>query len=171
MYANDTTIFFTNTSLDALFRVANAELIKIAAWFYDDKLCINLNKTNFLVFNSNDYNLCNPHQLVLNHVVLEHKEFTKFLGVLIDANLNRKAHILNFSNRLTHNIALLKVAATCLPKSFLRTLYKAFFHSPNVCYTILVFYKFYCPSTCAHITKQAIRILASAHQFSNTKPY
>ena len=108
MYANDTTVFFTNTSLDALFRVTNAEVIKIAAWFYDNKLCINLNKTNFLVFNSNDYNFCNPHQLVLNHVVLEHKDFTKFLGVLIDANLNRKAHIHNLSNRLTHNIALLK---------------------------------------------------------------
>ena len=31
MYADDITIFFTHTALDALFRVANAELIKIAA--------------------------------------------------------------------------------------------------------------------------------------------
>ena len=103
------TSFFTHTSLDALFQIANAELIKIAAWFYDNKLCINLNKTNFLVFNSNDYNLCNVHQLMLNIVALECKDSTKFLGVLIDANLNCKAHILNLSNRLAPMLLYLKL--------------------------------------------------------------
>ena len=52
MYADNTIIFFAYTSLDVLFQIANAKLIKIAAWFYDSKLCINLNKTNFLVFKS-----------------------------------------------------------------------------------------------------------------------
>ena len=36
MIANDTTISFTYTSLDALFKIANAELIKIAVCFYEN---------------------------------------------------------------------------------------------------------------------------------------
>ena len=77
-------------------------------------------------------------------MVFERKESTNFLGIFSDNNLNRKDHILHLSNRLALNIALLKVAATYLPKSLLQTLYKIFFHSRL---TYATQYWFYASST------------------------
>ncbi len=109
--------------------------------------------------------------LELNGTLLEHKKSNKFLNVLINANLNWKAYNLCLSNKLAHEIAILKVASTCLPTSHLRMLYMAFFNS-HISYAIQFW-----PSASATIIQplftllnQAIRIIASAPYFAHTEP-
>ena len=45
MYADDTTPFLSDASLVNLFFKANAELLKVSAWFLDNRLSINITKT------------------------------------------------------------------------------------------------------------------------------
>src|SRR6218665_562 len=52
LFADDTNVFFSHTSLDKLFDVMNIELIKVAEWFNANKLSLNLEKTNFILFSS-----------------------------------------------------------------------------------------------------------------------
>ena len=47
LFADDTNVFFSHTSLDKLIDVMNIELIKVAEWFNANKLSLNLEKTNF----------------------------------------------------------------------------------------------------------------------------
>ena len=50
MFADDTNIFFTDITLTGLENKANEELNKISIWFKLNKLSLNINKTNFILF-------------------------------------------------------------------------------------------------------------------------
>jgi hypothetical protein len=126
MYADDTTLLISDKSLNNLFRVANSELTAITNWFHDNKLCINFTKTNYMVFTNS---VVNNLSLNLNNINIESKPFVKFLGIILDNKLNWKDHINCLILKLSHDVAMLKVASHCLPKSCLLTLYFSFFHS------------------------------------------
>lgn len=50
LFADDTSILFKNNDLNAYNRILNNELSVIADWFCANKLSLNVNKTNFIVF-------------------------------------------------------------------------------------------------------------------------
>jgi len=52
LFADDTNIFFSHGSLDILYQKVNAELALIANWFRANKLSLNLDKTNYILFRS-----------------------------------------------------------------------------------------------------------------------
>ena len=49
-YAEDTSVLLLIDNLDTLFNHINQELILVTVWFYDNRLSINLAKTNYLLF-------------------------------------------------------------------------------------------------------------------------
>ena len=51
----------------------------------------------------------------------------QFLGIIIDQHLSLQDHIAQLAIKLSHDIALLLLAACCLPKSVLSTINNAFF--------------------------------------------
>jgi len=50
MFADDTNIFFSSADLDELSNQVNHELAKFSYWFKDNKLSLNIKKTNFMIF-------------------------------------------------------------------------------------------------------------------------
>ena len=52
LYADDTNIFFSHSSLDTLLMLVNNELLKISKWFKLNKLSLNIKKTNYIRFRS-----------------------------------------------------------------------------------------------------------------------
>ena len=50
MFADDTTLFHSNKNINALFETVNRELIDISLWFHVNKLSLNANKTNYVLF-------------------------------------------------------------------------------------------------------------------------
>ena len=85
IYADDTTLLTTYHSLDDLFEKTNSVFWGISSWFYDNRLAIILLKTNYILFHVKQSMLVKE---LLNNVSLERKEYTKFLGIVIDANSN-----------------------------------------------------------------------------------
>ena len=70
----------------------NNELEKLDIWFRVNKLSLNVNKTNFIMF-TNKKQLRPTVYIVLNGKNIEQVSHTKFLGVIIDENLTWREQI------------------------------------------------------------------------------
>ena len=74
----------------------NEELASINQWFTSNKLSLNAKETKYFFFHKpskkDDIPLMLPKLTISNHVI-ERQEFIKFLGVLLDENLNWKEHL------------------------------------------------------------------------------
>ena len=93
LFADDTTLLFGHKNLKVLEQVVNSELSKVSEWLVVNKLSLNIKKSNYVIF-------C-PSQKKFNKEIsikmydnsangfcsLEHKDFVKFLGIVIDCNL------------------------------------------------------------------------------------
>jgi hypothetical protein len=128
IYADDTTLLLSDRSLTNLYAVANTALVSVANWFIDNRLNINIAKTNYLLF-TNSVTGATVHNLMLNNYFIERKTYVKFLGLVLDDKLNWHEHVNGLCTKLSHDIAMLKVAKYCFTKSCLNTLYYAFFYS------------------------------------------
>ena len=50
MFADDTNLFVSSLSLETLSIIANTVLAMLAKWFRQNKLSLNVNKTNYILF-------------------------------------------------------------------------------------------------------------------------
>ena len=110
MYADDTTL---NSTLDSFGNdpeeIQNSivrELEKIFKWLNINKLCLNVTKSKFMIFQMPQKRV---PQLSFNIEGLHIEQVYEFnfLGLLIDANLNWKAHLNAIGTKVSRIIGLL----------------------------------------------------------------
>ena len=94
LFADDTCLFLKHKNLDQLEFLMNKELSKVNNWLVSNQLTLNIKKSCYLLF-SKSKNL-NSFEIALSGITLEQKEFTNYLGVIIDKNLNWHQHINHF---------------------------------------------------------------------------
>ena len=75
----------------------NRELIKVKKWLDSNRLPLNIDKTNFVIFHSPHAKLSEPIIIRFCRKRIQLENYVKFLEVLLDANLNWKHHINEFS--------------------------------------------------------------------------
>ena len=109
LFADDTNIFCSERNLTDLQLTLNRELGKLLVWFSVNKLSLNLSKTNYILFRNRsadtDLNIC-IHTINVTRV----KSF-KCLGIIIDANLNRKPHIQLVKSKLSKTLSIIYKAS------------------------------------------------------------
>ena len=49
LFADDTTVYVQNDSIDSAIEILNAELAKVALWFDSNKLTLNVNKPQMIM--------------------------------------------------------------------------------------------------------------------------
>ena len=129
LYADDTTGLYSSPSLDDLFSTVQTELNNLNNWFCSNKLRINVTKTNFVLFmtrqKETSTNLSAFHNLQISSLNIDRKEQTKFLGLLLDKNLNFQCHINHVCTKILKGIFALSRSAKILPTKVLKTLYSA----------------------------------------------
>ena len=54
MFADDTNLFFSNTDRNLFYNIINDELSLISNWFKLNKLSLNIKKTNYILFCSDN---------------------------------------------------------------------------------------------------------------------
>ena len=110
LYADDTTL---NSTLD-LFgnnteEIQNSiisELKKVFKWLDVNKLCLNVSKSKFMLFQMPQKRV--PHLLFsIDRMHIEHVTEFNFLGLIIDSNLNWKAHLSAIGTKISKVIGLL----------------------------------------------------------------
>lgn len=92
IYADDTTLLINDKNLDALHVKVTSELNNVKCWIRANRLRLNISKTNYILFQNRSRNYSIPPVLV-DGTIIEQVSHTKFLGVIIDENLNWKYHI------------------------------------------------------------------------------
>ena len=132
MFADDTNLFYSHKNIKHLFRIVNQELKNIHTWFNANKLSINLTKTKYSFFHSSYYNDLIPlrlPRLEINNNTIKRETVMKFLGVLLDENLNWKDHIHCIENKISKNIGILYKARLVLNEKSTKQLYFSFINS------------------------------------------
>jgi len=127
LFADDTNAFLNDISVTNLFHKANCELELISLWFRTNKLSLNLNKTNYIVFYSKRKIPPPPTlAIIIDGLCINQVTSTKFLGIVIDTHLNWKDHILQISKKMAKNIGILRRMRHYLPSNILINLYYTF---------------------------------------------
>ena len=69
------------------------ELVKLSTWLLANKVCINVLKSNCIIFCAYQFKYTQSVPLILNNARLSQVIKTRFLGITIDEKLSWKNHI------------------------------------------------------------------------------
>ena len=173
LFADDTNVFHSHKSLDSLFKTVNEELSLVADWFCANRLTLNLEKTNFIIFKSHRKSmpLANQMSLVINGVPITQVITTKFLGVYVDQHLTWKEHIKNISNKIAKNVGIIARSSYLLPQTIRIKLYYSLIF-PYLTYCNVVWASNYESrlSRLVILQKRAIRVVARVSSREHTGP-
>ena len=110
-----------------------------------------------------------PKLTTSNHVI-ERQGFIKFLGVLLDENLNQKEHIKYTENKIAKNLGLLYKTRPFLEKNVLLALYYSYIQ------TYIIYARIAWGSTCRtnlkkinSKQKRAIRVIFNKNKFAHAR--
>ena len=146
LFADDTNIFVVGKTADEAFECANKVVDEVYRYMFSNQLHINLSKCCYMHFrprhNNEERRTCarvRPFGSELNLQLcgkkLKKVDKVKFLGVIIDDQLNWEAQVSHLETKLTFSIIMLKRIKKFIPKSEYLKIYNALFLS-HVTYCI-----------------------------------
>src|ERR1043165_3682325 len=124
LFADDSNVFISHNSYENMYQLLNNELKTVSAWFKANKLSLNLNKTNYILFSS--HRKPPPSQqdsVLIDGTIIPQVKLVKFLGTYIDQYITWKDHIEHISLKIAKNIGIISRIAHLLPTTILLTLY------------------------------------------------
>ena len=171
LFADDTNFSVSHSNYDILVNTLNNELSKILDWTVANRLTINYSKTEAMLF-SNRKNAINfENRVSLNGIPLNYVNSARFLGVMIDNNLNFKSHIDNLVNKVSKLAGILYKIKDCFPIST-KLMYYNSFVLPHLTYNIL----HWGGTNDVHLQslvvlqKRIVRTIANANFYDHTSP-
>jgi hypothetical protein len=131
LFADDANNFVRNKNLINLKEEARSQLINITNWMTANKLTLNYDKTNFMIFtpkiNKSDPDIFDT--LIHDRHIFKRVRSTKYLGVIVDENLTWKEHIEMVATKLRRLSSIFYKVRKKIPKVALKQLYFALVHS------------------------------------------
>ena len=171
LFADDSNLFCKDKSLQSLETTVNNHLIAVHAWLSSNKLLLNIDKSNFVIFHSAQKKVNYNFQLKINSISLKQETKIKYLGIMMDKNLNWKSHISFITSKIKRNIGIISKARHYLPLPLLVNLYYSFIY-PYLTYGIIVWGHTY-PSTLNPLLilqKRTLRIMTFSTFQAHTNP-
>ena len=151
--------------------VINSELEKVNQWTIANRLTINTNKTELIIF-TNKTNYSNENdKIYLNGQIIDPVDHVRFLGVMIDKNLNFKMHIQHVLDKISKHAGILYKIKNQLPISARITYYNSFV-LPYLTYNIVHWGN----TNSVHLNclvtmqKRIIRTISNAEFLAHTSP-
>lgn len=135
LFADDTTIVFENHDFNCLLNSMNDNLNTIYKWLCLNKLSLNVQKTNYIIFHTPQRKLPTQPQVSIDGTYISHVKVTKFLGVLVDENMSWRQHCNIIANKCLKVTAILSRLKHLLPFHILCTIYNSLF-LPHISYSI-----------------------------------
>ena len=129
LFADDTNIYFKSHDLAHLQKIMNRELKKVRKWLDANRLSLNIDKTNFVVFHSPHKKIDDPVVIRFGRKKIKRENCVKFLSILLDANLSWKYHVNELSKKLSRTIGIFYKIRRFVPLEILKILYYSLFFS------------------------------------------
>ena len=124
LFADDTNLFCNGPNLNELIEKINEELKLIYKWVNVNKLSLNIEKTNFMLFTPKNFSCLKETVVIDNHPIKEVCHI-KFLGVIIDNKLKWKDHIDYISKKIAKGIGVIIKARKVFDKTTLLSIYNS----------------------------------------------
>ena len=136
LFADDTSTLLTSKNIQEIENIYKKELSAVAEWLNANKLTLNVKKSNLILFRNNKKPAENL-KIKIKGGQIEEKEFTKYLGLLIDNKLTWNYHIKHANLKISKGTGILTKLRRYLSKEILRTLFYASVQ-PHLDYGLLV---------------------------------
>ena len=124
LFADDTNLFCSQKELKQLENEINNYLGFVRTWLCANKLSLNVQKSNFIIFHplerKSDYTV----DLQINGTVIRQEPYVKYLGIYLDCNLNWKIQIQQVAKNIKRGVGVLfKIRCNVNTKIFLNLYY------------------------------------------------
>ena len=135
LFTDDTNIYYESNSLQELEKTINKELNKLYLWLNINRLSLNIDKTNYLIFHPYNKPMKKHITIKINKKAINEKVYIKYLGVLIDSTLSWKHQISNISKKISQAIGIMYKLRHFLPMKVMKNVYYSLVYS-NILYAI-----------------------------------
>ena len=129
MYADDANFHIYAANFPQLLNRANLVLELANEYFSRNKLILNKEKTNIVLFKTNHAGFETPKDVTINNGIYKTSNAVKFLGIRIDEKLNWHSHIDHLCAKLNTVCYSIRVLAKYVNKQTLKIVYHANFES------------------------------------------
>lgn len=168
LFADDTNLFYADESISNLEITVNNELKKINTWFCANRLSLNVDKSNYVIFHPPQKKFQTIF-LHVNSITLKREKSVKYLGVFLDEHLSWKSHTTQVSKKISRGIGILSKIRYFVHENILIQLYYSLVY-PFLIYGLLTWGNTYENSIKSVIIlqKKAIRIMNFSDYNSHT---
>jgi hypothetical protein len=149
----------------------NLEMNKLSDWFWANKLSLNIDKSNYMLFSNIPAHKNNNSKIIIGKAVIKRKDCVKFLGITMDENLTWQNHIKICKSKIASSIYAINRIKKIIPNNYLRTLYFSMIY-PYLSYGIQIWgsaYKVHKKSLIIS-QKKSIRTISIAKYNAHTDP-
>ena len=130
LFADDSNIFITSQSPYTLKNELKIAMGRILRWLEDNKLTVNLNKTQYSIFQTKNMNIPDwLNNIKINNNTIKRVHSARFLGIILDEKLKWDDHVKQLSESLTQIINAFKIIKNYVPEDKKRMLYYAYIYS------------------------------------------
>lgn len=105
-FADDTVLLYSFENEDNLELTVNTDLQKYMNWLMCNRLKINTEKTQYMIFKQKNRTLTTP-SIKINNINIAKVEKVKYLGLIIDEKLNWNAHVNYISDKIVPMVGAL----------------------------------------------------------------
>ena len=172
-FADDTTVFASGRNIKFLFKKVNEDLKRLNLWFVSNSLSLNVEKSNYILFRMKSKKINCNNKIEIGGKEIRNVRDTKFLGVVIDENLDWNSHVKHMLSKLTAGIHSLNMVKNIVPFYLKRIIYLANIQS-HLNYAVCVWGSMLTSSNRNKVkVKQnhAIRAIFNLNRRTSVKPF
>ena len=172
LFADDTSVLMSHRNMHTLMSLANSEIEKLYSWFCSNKLSLNFDKTNYVIFRSRNRSVpSNLNPLKIGCNIIKRTDNVTFLGTILNEFLSWKPHINAICTKISRGIGVLARLRYFLPCNILTTIYNS----------IILPHLIYCNTSWGHtfpshlrkleiLQKRAIRLITRSNFSAASNP-
>ena len=139
IFADDTTVFFKCISINDITSKGTQIMTLLNKWFKENKLTLNSEKSNFVVFRGRQNKMTNlPDQINFDNACIVRSESAKYLGVILDEHFTWNQQITEVCNKLKRYFKLFYCIRNLVNTEQVKIIYYAFIYS-QIKYGISIF--------------------------------
>jgi hypothetical protein len=169
LFADDTNMFSSSSDMTFLQTKCNTELKNISLWLQVNKLSLNIDKSQFMLFAGRKK--IDNFNLEINGIKLGRVAYVKFLGVIFDDKLSFKSHTDHICKKISKSTGILCKLRQYVRKDTLINLYYSLVF-PYISYCNIVWGNAYSSilKPLVILQKRVIRIISFAPRLAHSAP-
>ena len=124
-FADDTTVFASDTDNNNVHASVNMELVAVDNWLKTNRLSLNVSKTSYMIIS----NQKNALDIKIWETIRTKVSIVKFLGVTLDENLTFKDHVNKVTSNISKSVGVMRRLHCQLPVNVMIKLYYSLVYS------------------------------------------